>query len=71
MQQNKILSLDRSYHKTILTIKSCQTLEQLEVASRMVKNFEKLYKKVGYPKSISYKFNRELNIKMGSLSNTH
>ena len=46
--------LENSYNKTILTIKSCKTREQLEGASRMVKNFKTLYKKVGYSKIISY-----------------
>ena len=42
------------YNKVIVTIKSCKTKEQLESASRMVKNFKNLYKKVGYPKVLSY-----------------
>ena len=46
--------LENSYKKAILTIKSCKTKSQLEGASRMVKNFKILYKKVGYPKAISY-----------------
>ena len=47
-------SLKNSYNKTILVIESCKTKSQLEGASRMVKNFKILYKKVGYPKVLSY-----------------
>ena len=64
-------SLEESYRKTILTIKSCKTKKQLEVASRMVENFKNLYLKVGYPKLLSYKLSNELKNKMGSLSKTH
>ena len=46
--------LENSYNKTILVIKSCKTKNQLESASRMVKNFKTLYKRVGYPKVLSY-----------------
>ena len=53
--------LDKAYNKTLLTIESCITLEQLEVASNMVKNFKTLYKKVGCPKALSYSLDRELN----------
>jgi len=52
--------LENSYNKTILTIKSCKTKEQLEGAFRMVKNFKNLYKKVGYPKTISYSLDETL-----------
>ena len=48
------IPIDQSYNKVITTIKSCQTKEQLEGASNMVKNFKTLYKKVGYPKVLSY-----------------
>ena len=47
-------SLENSYNKTISVIKSCKTENQLEGASRMVKNFKNLYIKVGYPKALSY-----------------
>ena len=47
-------SLKNSYNKTLLVIKGCQNIEQLEGASRMVKNFKNLYKKVGYPKVLLY-----------------
>ena len=43
-------TIDQSYNKVIATIKSCETKSQLEGASRMIKNFKKLYKQVGYPK---------------------
>ena len=46
--------LTESYNKVITTIESCQTITQLEGASRMVKNFKTLYKKVGCPKVLSY-----------------
>ena len=52
--------LENSYYKTISTIKSCKTKSQLEGASRMVKNFKKLYEKVGYPKTISYSLDETL-----------
>jgi hypothetical protein len=48
------IPIDQSYNKVITTIKSCQTKEQLEGASNMVKNFKTLYRKVGYPKVLSY-----------------
>ena len=63
--------LGNSYNKTIATIKSCKTKNQLEGASRMIKNFKTLYKKVGYPKSLSYNLDREIKNILGSLSNTH
>ena len=56
----KIPPLEKTYNKTILTIESCKTKEQLECASNMVKNFKTLYKKVGYPKVISYSLDRAI-----------
>ena len=53
-------SLENSYNKTISVIESCKTENQLEGASRMVKNFKKLYKRVGYPKVLSYNLDRKL-----------
>ena len=50
----KIPPLEKSYNRTLLVIKNCQTIEQLEGATNMVKNFKTLYKKVGYPKVLSY-----------------
>ena len=53
--------IDQSYHKVITTIESCKTKDQLEGASKMVKNFKKLYKQVGYPKVFSYNLENKLN----------
>jgi hypothetical protein len=53
--------LENSYHKTISTIESCKTENQLEGANRMIKNFKTLYRKVGYPKTLSYNLDRELD----------
>ena len=53
-------SLENSYYKVISVIESCKTKEQLEGASRMVKNFKKLYEKVGYPKALSYSLDRAI-----------
>ena len=55
--------LIKAYKKTIKTIESCDTEEQLKVASRMVKNFKKMYKEVGYPKALSYNLDRALKRK--------
>ena len=52
--------IDQSYNKVIATIKSCKTKKQLEGAYYMVNNFKKLYKDVGYPKTLSYNLDREL-----------
>ena len=52
--------IDQSYSKLILTIESCNTKEQLESASRMIENFKELYKRVGYPKTISYNLDETL-----------
>ena len=61
MMQNP--SLKNSYHKTILTIKSCKSIIQLDGANKMIKNFKKLYKEVGCPKTLLYNLNREYKIK--------
>ena len=53
--------LEKSYQKTIKVIKSCKTENQLEGASRMVKNFKNLYGRVGYPKVLSYNLDRKLD----------
>ena len=53
--------IDQSYNKVIETIESCKTKSQLEGASRMVENFKKLYKQVGYPKVLLYNINNILN----------
>ena len=55
--------LIKSYKKTLNTIESCKTEEQLKVASIMVENFKKMYKEVGYPKALSYSLNRALKRK--------
>ena len=52
--------LIKTYNKTISVIESCKTENQLEGASRMVKNFNNLYIKVGYPKVLSYSLDRAL-----------
>tara|TARA_R110000824_G_scaffold277516_1_gene465717 strand:+ start:141 stop:347 length:207 start_codon:yes stop_codon:yes gene_type:complete len=52
--------LEKSYNRTLLVIKKCQTTEQLEGASNMVKNFKTLYRKVGYPKALSYNLDNTL-----------
>ena len=55
--------LEKTYNKTLLTIESCNTKEQLEGAFNMVKNFKILYKKVGYPKALLYNLDKELKKK--------
>ena len=59
--------IDQSYNKIIATIESCNTKEQLEAASRMVKNFKELYGKVGYPKALSYNLDRKLDKQLWQL----
>ena len=56
--------LTKTYNKTISVIESCTTKNQLEGASRMVKNFKNLYEKVGYPKVLSYSLDRALKRKL-------
>ena len=63
MRHHKPPQLENSYNKTISVIESCKTENQLEGASRMVKNFKKLYGRVGYPKALSYSLDRALKIK--------
>ena len=53
--------LENSYYKTVSVIESCKTKEQLEGASRMVKNFKNLYGRVGYPRALSYSLDRKLD----------
>ena len=64
-RNNKVMltqtTIDQSYNKVITTIKSCETKSQLEGASRMVENFKTLYKRVGYPKILSYSLDNTLN----------
>ena len=56
-----LTAIDQSYNKVIATIKSCKTKTQLKGASKMVENFKFLYRKVGYPKILSYNLNETLN----------
>ena len=53
--------LKNSYNKTISVIESCKTENQLEGASRLVKNFKNLYGRVGYPRALSYSLDRKLD----------
>ena len=55
--------LIEAYKKTLNTVESCQTEEQLKVASVLVENFKKMYKQVGYPKALSYSLDRALKRK--------
>ena len=52
--------LIEAYKKTYSTIESCNTKEQLKVASMLIENFKKMYKEVGYPKALSYSLDRAL-----------
>jgi hypothetical protein len=69
--ENQHPQLELAYDKTLSTIESCKTENQLEGASRMVENFKEMYKQVGYPKALSYNLDRTLKNILGSLSNTH
>ena len=60
-------SLAESFEKTILVIESCNNEVQLEGASRMVKNFKKLYGKFGYSKLLLYVLNRKLDKQLWQL----
>ena len=55
-----LTAIDQSYNKVIATIKSCKTKTQLKGASKMVENFKNLYRKVGYPKILSYNLDETL-----------
>jgi len=59
----KCPSLIETYSKVITTIESCKTKKQLESAIRMADNFKFLYKKVGYPKILSYIIRKTINNK--------
>jgi hypothetical protein len=52
--------LIKAYKKAFSTIESCETEKQLKTASAMVENFKKMYKQVGYPKTLSYSLNRKI-----------
>jgi len=56
-----LTQIDQSYHKVITTIESCKTRDQLESASKMIKNFKNLYEQIGYPKVFSYNLDNKLN----------
>ena len=56
-------SLIKAYKKVCGTIDSCQTEEQLKVASQLIENFKEIYKEVGYPKALSYSLDRALKRK--------
>ena len=45
----------QSFNKVIATIESCKTREQLNGAIKMVENFKKMYKQVGYTEVLLYK----------------
>ena len=60
---NQVPSLEKAYDKVIATIESCNTKEHLEVASRMVNNFKKMYKKFGHTNFLSYNLDRKLKTK--------
>ena len=55
--------LKEAYKKALNTVESCQTEEQLKVASVLVENFKEMYKEVGYPKALSYSLDRAIKIK--------
>ena len=64
---NKVMlkhpQLIEAYKKTLNTIESCKTEKQLKIAFSMVENFRELYKKVGYPKALSYSLDRAIKRK--------
>jgi len=55
--------LIEAYKKALNTVESCETKEQLKVASVLVENFKEMYKEVGYPKALSYSLDRALKRK--------
>ena len=56
---NKVMSIQKqvgqSFNKVIATIESCKTREQLDGAIKMVENFKKMYRQVGYTEVLLYK----------------
>lgn len=54
----KTLQLKISYHKVTTVIKSCETSQQLEGATRMVNQFKSIYKTVGYQRILHYSLDR-------------
>tara|TARA_B100000287_G_scaffold354982_1_gene345445 strand:- start:417 stop:629 length:213 start_codon:yes stop_codon:yes gene_type:complete len=68
MLNNKVMwikhpQLIEAYKKALNTVESCETKEQLKVASVLVENFKEMYKEVGYPKALSYSLDRALKRK--------
>ena len=59
--------LIEAYKKTLNTVESCKTEEQLKTAFAMVENFKKMYNEVGYPKALSYNLDRKLNKQLWQL----
>ena len=55
--------LIEAYKKTLDTVESCKTEEQLKTAFAMVENFKKMYNEVGYPKALSYSLDRAIKRK--------
>ena len=55
--------LIEAYKKTLNTVESCKTEEQLKTAFAMVDNFKKMYNEVGYPKALSYSLDRAIKRK--------
>ena len=55
--------LIQAYKKTLNTVESCKTEEQLKTAFAMVENFKKMYNEVGYPKALSYSLDRAIKRK--------
>ena len=55
--------LTKAYKKTLDTIESCKTEEQLKTASVMVENFKEMYIQVGYPKALYYSLDRAIKRK--------
>ena len=55
--------LIEAYKKALNTVESCETEEQLKIASVLVENFKKMYKEVGYPKALSYSLDRAIKRK--------
>ena len=67
INHNKVMlkhpQLIEAYKKALNTVESCQTKEQLKVASVLVENFKEMYKQVGYPKALSYSLDRAIKRK--------
>jgi hypothetical protein len=61
------MSLEKAYDKVIATIESCNTQEHIDVTSRMIENFKKMYGKFGYAKFLFYNLDRKLKVKLWSI----